>query len=63
IVKTNYALRGLAVPAGNHTIEFRFEPKGYIMGRKITMIASIFLLLLFAFTFIIEWRKNKTRNY
>ncbi|HLF45396.1 MAG TPA: YfhO family protein, partial [Chitinophagaceae bacterium] len=47
IVKTNYALRGLAVPAGNHTIEFRFEPKGYIMGRKITMIASIFLLLLF----------------
>jgi uncharacterized membrane protein YfhO len=59
IIKTNYALRGLAIPAGNHTIEFRFEPQGYFTGRKITMVASIALLAFLAFSLFIWWRRNK----
>ena len=40
-VKTNYVLRGMYVPAGDHQIEFRFEPKSYTTGRTITIIANI----------------------
>ena len=59
IVKTNYALRGLAVPAGKHAIEFRFEPKGYTNGRKITSITSILLLAIIALAAFMAWRNRK----
>ena len=44
-VKTNYVLRGMYVPAGDHEIEFRFEPKSYTIGRTITIIANILVML------------------
>ncbi|MGB8191014.1 MAG: YfhO family protein, partial [Chitinophagaceae bacterium] len=40
-IKVNYALRGMSIPAGQHTIEFRFEPESYERGNLITLIASI----------------------
>jgi hypothetical protein len=59
IVKVNYILRGLPVPAGKHNIEFRFEPSGYYKGRKITSVATILTLLLFAAAAFMEWRSRK----
>ena len=59
IVKTDYILRGLAVPAGNHNIEFRFEPQGYLTGKKITGIFSIILVLMVVAGIFFEWRNNK----
>jgi hypothetical protein len=59
IVKVNYVLRGLAVPSGQHNIEFKFEPKGYYTGTSITTVASILLLLLLAFSIFLEWRARK----
>lgn len=52
-VKTDYVLRGMYVPAGNHEIEFRFEPKSYSIGRTITIIANalVYLLLIIAIFF------------
>jgi hypothetical protein len=45
LLRANYVLRALEVPAGKHVIEFRFQPKPYVVGNKVTM-ASGFLLLL-----------------
>ncbi len=58
--KVNYVLRGLKVPEGNHTIEFKFEPMVVKTGSKITLASSIVLGLVvlggIGFTF---WRSRK----
>jgi hypothetical protein len=59
IVKVNYVLRGLQVPAGAHKIVFKFEPQDYLLGRKLTMIFQIVLLLLIAAAIFFEWRNSK----
>ena len=46
--RVNYVLRGMALPAGKHIVEFRFEPKSYYTGNKIAYAGS-FILLAFVF--------------
>ena len=41
----NYVLRGLAIPAGKHKIEFKFEPVTYTNGNNIATIGSILLII------------------
>ena len=46
IVRTNYMLRGLSVPAGRHIVRFVFRPKAFYVGRQVQWMASIVLILL-----------------
>lgn len=59
IVKTNYVLRGLAVPAGAHKIEFRFRPDSYVMGRRITTISQVILGIFMLLSVLLAFRKSK----
>lgn len=45
IIRTNYVLRGLMVPAGQHQIQFVFHPASYYTGQTLTLVASIVILL------------------
>lgn len=45
-VRTDYILRGMFISAGNHNIEFRFEPASYSTGRLVTIIANILVVLI-----------------
>ncbi|MEX0995345.1 MAG: YfhO family protein, partial [Balneolaceae bacterium] len=52
IHKTNYLLRGFAIPAGEHTLELTFNPASHIWGSRISWAANslqwfIGILLLF----------------
>ncbi len=58
-VKANYVLRAMPVPAGDHTIEFRFEPQSHKTGWTVTAICSILLLLLLGFGL---WRSFKHKE-
>jgi hypothetical protein len=59
IIKVNYVLRGVALTAGKHNIEFRFEPQGYMKGKSMTTIFSIILGILVLLAIYMEWKKNK----
>ncbi|MFI5130835.1 MAG: YfhO family protein [Chitinophagales bacterium] len=58
-VKTNYTLRGLSVPAGNHTVEFKFEPPSYKRGRTFTSIGQVIVLALLITGIFVEIRNRR----
>jgi uncharacterized membrane protein YfhO len=58
-VKTDYVLRGMYVPAGNHNIEFRFEPKSFYTGRLISIISNILVALLIIATIVYYATRKK----
>lgn len=45
-LNVNYVLRGLEIPAGKHSVEFRFEPKVIQTGSTISLLSYVFLLLI-----------------
>ena len=60
IINVNYVLRGLKVPAGNSTVEFRFEPEVVVLGTAIRWGSLIlFVLLLGAFYFVQSSSQNQ----
>lgn len=46
MLRADYVLRALPVPAGKHSIEFNFRPRAYVVGNKITTVSSWLMLLV-----------------
>ena len=50
--RVNYLLRGMVVPQGENILEFKFEPKSYFVGEKISFASSVLLVLIMTGSFI-----------
>jgi heme A synthase len=62
ILRVNYVLRALEVPAGEHKIEFRFEPDSYYIGNKIMMISSLILILAIGYGLFKLWKASEMNH-
>jgi uncharacterized membrane protein YfhO len=61
IVNVNYVLRGLQVPAGNSTVEFRFEPEVIAQGTAIRWGSLILFVLLLGGVYFVQSRSQNQR--
>ncbi len=59
--RANFILRAMVVPAGNHKIEFKFEPKSYYVGEKISLAGSILLILVLGAAAFFEFKPKKEK--
>ncbi len=57
--RANYMLRGMIIPEGTHTIEFKFEPQSYATANVLSSVFSVAVLLLLAFGF---WKEKKGKE-
>lgn len=63
IVRADYVLRAIKIPAGNHTIEFHFRPKTYEVGNKISMVSNILVILLCLAALYAAFRKKENHTH
>ncbi len=61
IYRTNSILRSVVVPAGSHTVEFRFDPPMYSLGWNLTTAAWILCGMCVLGGGGVEWMKRKKK--
>lgn len=59
IVKTNYILRGVALPAGTTTLRLEFKPRSYYLGRTVTTATEVVIVLLLLVSLLLWLRGRK----
>ena len=58
--RVNYVLRGMRIPAGQHKIEWKFEPTVFKTGEKIAFAGSSLLLICVAGLGFMEWKRSRS---
>ncbi len=62
MVRVNWVLRGLEIPAGQHKIEFKFEPSSYEVGNKISLASSLLIYLLVGAAIFLGYKKENNNE-
>jgi hypothetical protein len=58
-LRVNYVLRGLSIPKGKHTVEFRFEPEVVATGSRVALASSAILGILILLGIFYHFKHKK----
>jgi len=58
-IRADYTLRAMVIPAGKHTVEFRFDPQSLKTGQTISLIGTLLVLLLIVGMAIVKGTRLK----
>ncbi len=61
-IRVNYTLRGMEIPAGQHAIEFKFDPDVVKTGSSIALASSAFFVLLLLGGLFYEFKKKRNAS-
>lgn len=59
VIRTNYVLRGLTIPAGQHNIRFEFKPASYYTGKQVANIINILIFVVLGIAIYIVYKSNR----
>jgi hypothetical protein len=62
MIRVNYLLRGLDIPAGAKLVEFKFRPASYYNGNLYGYLASLLLLAVMGYFIFDLYRQNKNTS-
>lgn len=57
--KADYLLRAMHLPAGQHKIEFKFEPASFYTGRTISIVVTLLILALIVIAVVMNIKSKK----
>ena len=60
IYRMDYLFRGVVVPAGTHTLEMKFEPKSFYVGKNASLGMNIVLIVVLLFAGYDTWKKRRS---
>jgi uncharacterized membrane protein YfhO len=46
IARANHFHRAIKVPAGNHQVEFRYDPRSFKRGATVSVVTGFFLIVV-----------------
>ena len=58
VLRANYLVRAVAVPAGRHEVVFSYDPPGYATGRTVSSVAWGVLGAALVATVLLGWRRR-----
>ena len=62
LIRADYILRAAVVPAGNHEIKMRYEPKIWKVGNTIQFISSLILILGLLAAIFVTYKKSVSKQ-
>src|SRR5690606_28565274 len=57
IIRTNHALRGVPISAGDHTVELKYEPESLRIGMMATGGMAIAMIGIWVWA-LVDWRRR-----
>ena len=60
IYRANLFFRGVQLSPGTHTVQFRYEPRAFAIGRAVSVITLLLIVAFFILLYLRKRRQNLT---